>query len=66
MSLSSHIYSINYAVPEGLVSELGIPMNIQNMYFARTSPPSVHKANLDQLEKDFTTNLKSCSDEFKG
>ncbi|KAJ4715454.1 Methyltransferase-like protein [Melia azedarach] len=52
-------------VPKGLVSESGISLNKENIYIAKTSPPSVHKAYFDQFEDDFTTFLKSRSEELK-
>ncbi|KAJ0051776.1 hypothetical protein Pint_01835 [Pistacia integerrima] len=52
-------------VPEGLVSESGIPMNKQNFYIGKTSPSNVRKAYLDQFEKDFTLFLKLRSEELK-
>ncbi|EEF28055.1 Jasmonate O-methyltransferase, putative, partial [Ricinus communis] len=51
-------------VPEGLVTESGIAMNKGNICIAETSPPSVHKAYLDQFERDFTTLLKLRSEEI--
>eukprot|EP00257_Ricinus_communis_P012321 XP_002534362.2 probable caffeine synthase 3 [Ricinus communis] len=40
-----------------------IPLNKGNIYVAKTSPPSVHKAYLDQFERDFNTFLRSRSAE---
>ncbi|XP_031264796.1 probable caffeine synthase 3 [Pistacia vera] len=59
-------YSLHWLskVPEGLVSEMSIPVNIWNIFPTRTSPPGVHKAYLDQFEKDFTTFLKLRSQEL--
>ncbi|KAJ4824153.1 hypothetical protein Tsubulata_033621 [Turnera subulata] len=50
-------------VPEGLVSEFGMPMNKGNICLAKNSPQSVHKAYRDQFEKDFTSFLSSRSSE---
>ncbi|KAL7185961.1 hypothetical protein ACSBR2_027838 [Camellia fascicularis] len=50
-------------VPKGLTSELGIPLNKGNIYIAKTSPPGVCKAYLDQFEKDLTAFLRSRSEE---
>ncbi|KDP29935.1 hypothetical protein JCGZ_18504 [Jatropha curcas] len=54
-------YSIHWCsqVPEGLVSEFGIPLNKGNICIAKTSPPRVQKAYIYQFEKDFTTFLRS-------
>ncbi|KAJ6343261.1 hypothetical protein OIU76_005073 [Salix suchowensis] len=41
-----------------------IPLNKGNIYVAKTSPPGVHKAYLNQFEKDFTAFLGSRSDEM--
>ncbi|KAJ4834016.1 hypothetical protein Tsubulata_004006 [Turnera subulata] len=57
-SFSLHFLS---QVPEGLVSESGMPLNKGNICMAKTSPPSVHKALLEQFEKDFTSFLASRS-----
>ncbi|XP_031250132.1 probable caffeine synthase 4 [Pistacia vera] len=68
---SLHFIFSSYAVhwlsqvPEGLVSESGIPMNKQNFYIGKTSPSNVRKAYLDQFEKDFTLFLKLRSEELK-
>ncbi|XP_065875467.1 probable caffeine synthase 4 [Euphorbia lathyris] len=50
-------------VPDGLVSESGNPLNKGNICVAETSPQSVQKAYLDQFEKDFTSFLRSRSEE---
>jgi jasmonate O-methyltransferase len=41
-----------------------IPLNKGNIYLAKTSPPGVHKAYLNQFEKDFTAFLRSRSEEM--
>ncbi|KAJ4842875.1 hypothetical protein Tsubulata_003514 [Turnera subulata] len=51
-------------VPEGLISESGMPLNKGNICLAKTSPPSVLKAYRDQFEKDFTSFLGSRSREM--
>ncbi|XP_065867888.1 probable caffeine synthase MTL2 [Euphorbia lathyris] len=52
-------------VPEGLVSESGIPLNKGGtFYVTESSPISVQKAYRDQFEKDFTKFLKSRSIEM--
>ncbi|KAB5527740.1 hypothetical protein DKX38_021587 [Salix brachista] len=43
---------------------LEIPLNKGNIYLAKTSPPGVHKAYLNQYEKDFTAFLRSRSEEM--
>ncbi|WCJ37372.1 S-adenosyl-L-methionine-dependent methyltransferases superfamily protein [Euphorbia peplus] len=50
-------------VPNGLVTESGIPLNKGNICIAGTSPQSVLKAYLNQYEKDFTIFLRSRSEE---
>ncbi|WCJ37369.1 S-adenosyl-L-methionine-dependent methyltransferases superfamily protein [Euphorbia peplus] len=50
-------------VPDGLVTESGIPLNKGNMCIAATSPQSVLKAYLTQFEKDFTNFIRSRSEE---
>lgn len=59
-------YSLHWLsqVPEGLISEKGVPVNRGNIYPTITSPPSVHKAYLDQFEKDFTKFLTLLSEEL--
>ncbi|KDP29941.1 hypothetical protein JCGZ_18510 [Jatropha curcas] len=54
-------YSLHWCsqVPEGLVSESGIPLNRGNICIAETSPPSVQEAYKNQFEMDFTTFLRS-------
>ncbi|KAJ4715452.1 Methyltransferase-like protein [Melia azedarach] len=52
-------------VPKGLVSESGISLNKENIYIAKTCPHSVRKAYFDQFDSDFTTFLKSRSEELK-
>lgn len=39
-------------------------LNRGNIYLAKTSPLKVHKAYLDQFEKDFATFLKMRSEEM--
>ncbi|PHU23531.1 hypothetical protein BC332_08638 [Capsicum chinense] len=51
-------------VPKGLVTEYGLPLNKGNIYIAKTSPPSVHEAYLDQFQKDFTTFLSMTCEEM--
>lgn len=51
-------------VPEGLVSESGTPLNKGNIHIAETSPPGVHRAYLNQFERDFTAFLKLRSQEI--
>ncbi|KAF9669643.1 hypothetical protein SADUNF_Sadunf14G0128600 [Salix dunnii] len=41
-----------------------IPLNKGNIYLTKTSPPGVHKAYLNQFEKDFTAFLRSRSEEM--
>ncbi|XP_057965257.1 probable jasmonic acid carboxyl methyltransferase 2 [Malania oleifera] len=50
-------------VPKGLVSETGLPLNKGNICIAKTSPPAVHKAYLEQFQRDFTLFLKSRAEE---
>ncbi|KAL3523682.1 hypothetical protein ACH5RR_016516 [Cinchona calisaya] len=59
-------YSLHWLsqVPSGLVTESGIPLNKGSIYFAKTSPPHVHKAYLDQFTKDFTMFLRMHSEEL--
>ncbi|KAJ4851433.1 hypothetical protein Tsubulata_013964 [Turnera subulata] len=59
-------YSLHYLsqVPEGLISESGEPLNKGNICLSETSHPSVHKAYLDQFDKDFTSFLRSRSSEM--
>lgn len=71
MIFNSQIYPVNknilpiiVKVPEGLISEKGVPVNRGNIYPTITSPPSVHKAYLDQFEKDFTKFLSLRSEEL--
>lgn len=47
------------------MSGSGNSLNKDNIYIAKTSPPRVHKAYFDQFESDFTTFLKSRSEELK-
>ncbi|XP_050204579.1 probable jasmonic acid carboxyl methyltransferase 2 [Mercurialis annua] len=51
-------------VPEGVVSETGIPLNKGNICIAKTSPRSVHEAYSNQFVKDFTAFLVSRSEEM--
>ncbi|XP_065867447.1 3,7-dimethylxanthine N-methyltransferase 1-like [Euphorbia lathyris] len=52
-------------VPEGLVSEFGIPLHKGGIFFVNeSSPASVQKVYLDQFEKDFMKFLKSRSVEM--
>nr|UMB49613.1 salicylic acid methyltransferase [Nelumbo sp. SAMT] len=53
-------YSLHYLsrVPEGVEG------NKRNIYMAKTSPPSVFKAYLEQFERDFSVFLKSRSEEM--
>ncbi|KAJ4715455.1 Methyltransferase-like protein [Melia azedarach] len=68
---SLHFIFSSYALhwlsqaPKGLVSGSGNSLNKDNIYIAKTSPPRVHKAYFDQFESDFTTFLKSRSEELK-
>ncbi|KAF3677137.1 hypothetical protein FXO38_03941 [Capsicum annuum] len=39
-------------------------MRACNIYIAKTSPPSVHEAYLDQFQKDFTTSLSMTCEEM--
>ncbi|KAJ4849835.1 hypothetical protein Tsubulata_022894 [Turnera subulata] len=59
-------YSLHYLsqVPDGLVSESGEPLNKGDIWFAKTSHPSVRRAYLDQFEKDFSSFLRSRSSEM--
>ncbi|WCJ37209.1 S-adenosyl-L-methionine-dependent methyltransferases superfamily protein [Euphorbia peplus] len=50
-------------VPDGLVTESGTPLNKGNICIAGTSPQSVLKAYLNQFEKDFTSFIRSRSEE---
>ncbi|TXG48367.1 hypothetical protein EZV62_027661 [Acer yangbiense] len=52
-------------VPKGLVNEYGVQLNKGNIYIAKTSPPGVHKAYLDQFESDFTLFLRLRAEELK-
>ncbi|XP_065865542.1 probable caffeine synthase MTL2 [Euphorbia lathyris] len=52
-------------VPEGLVSEFGIPLTKGGIFYVtESSPRSVQKAYQDQFEKDFAKFLKSRSIEM--
>ncbi|PHT85358.1 hypothetical protein T459_07464 [Capsicum annuum] len=59
-------YSLHWLsqVPKGLVTESGLPLNKGNIYIAKTSPPSVHEAYLDQFQKDFTNFLSMRCEEM--
>ncbi|KAK2654343.1 hypothetical protein Ddye_014199 [Dipteronia dyeriana] len=52
-------YSVNWLsqAPKGMVSESGVLLNKDNIYFTKMSPPSVRQAYLDQFESDFTAFL---------
>ncbi|KAJ4835802.1 hypothetical protein Tsubulata_029236, partial [Turnera subulata] len=56
-------YSLHYLsqVPDGLVTESGMPLNKGNICLAKSSPSIVHKAYRDQFERDFTSFLRSRS-----
>ncbi|KAJ9189707.1 hypothetical protein P3X46_000965 [Hevea brasiliensis] len=56
---SSYILQWRSQVPEGLVSETGIPLNKGNIYRTKTSPTTVFKAYLNLFERDFTMFLRS-------
>ncbi|WCJ39327.1 S-adenosyl-L-methionine-dependent methyltransferases superfamily protein [Euphorbia peplus] len=52
-------------IPEGLVSECGIPLNKGGIFYVtESSPASVRKAYLDRFQKDLTKFLKSRSSEM--
>ncbi|KAF2292451.1 hypothetical protein GH714_022930 [Hevea brasiliensis] len=51
-------------VPEGLATESGIQLNKGTICLDKTSPPSVHKAYMNQFQRDFTTFLRLRSEEM--
>eukprot|EP00268_Persea_americana_P044868 TRINITY_DN4540_c0_g1_i1.p1 TRINITY_DN4540_c0_g1~~TRINITY_DN4540_c0_g1_i1.p1 ORF type:complete len:402 (-),score=79.59 TRINITY_DN4540_c0_g1_i1:131-1225(-) len=51
-------------VPEGLQSEMGLALNKENIYMAKSSPPAVFKAYLKQFQRDFSLFLKFRSEEM--
>ncbi|KAJ7965548.1 Methyltransferase-like protein [Quillaja saponaria] len=51
-------------VPEELAGEVAPVINKGNIYAAKTSPPAVHKAYLEQFQKDFKIFLRSRSEEL--
>lgn len=59
-------YSIHFLsqVPKHLVSDTGVALNKGNIYLAKTSPPGVYKAYLEQFERDFATFLRHRSEEI--
>ncbi|KAK1563720.1 hypothetical protein Q3G72_031708 [Acer saccharum] len=59
-------YSLHWLsqVPEGLISESGVPLNKKNICLTKTSPQGVCKAYLEQFEKDFTKFLKLRTEEL--
>ncbi|KAK3194008.1 hypothetical protein Dsin_025318 [Dipteronia sinensis] len=64
------IFSSNSVVwlsqaPKGLIDDTGVSLNKENIYMTKTSPPSVHKAYLDQFESDFTAFLRSRRNELQ-
>ncbi|KAM3695357.1 hypothetical protein ACJW31_07G125500 [Castanea mollissima] len=67
---SLHFVHSSYAimwlseVPKGLVSQTGEALNKGNICIAKTSPPAVFKAYLDQFQRDFTLFLKSRAEEL--
>ncbi|KAJ9169926.1 hypothetical protein P3X46_018068 [Hevea brasiliensis] len=59
-------YSLHWLsqVPEELATESGIQLNKGTICLDKTSPPSVHKAYMDQFQRDFTTFLRLRSEEM--
>nr|UMB49607.1 salicylic acid methyltransferase [Magnolia x soulangeana] len=53
-------------VPAGLERENGVALNKGNIFMAKTSPPIVLKAYLEQFQKDFLTFLKARAEEMIG
>ncbi|XP_052194065.1 probable jasmonic acid carboxyl methyltransferase 2 [Diospyros lotus] len=59
-------YSLHWRshVPEGLRTQSGSPLNKENIYISKTSPPSVREKYLDAFRKDFRLFLSSRSAEM--
>ncbi|XP_058097296.1 S-adenosyl-L-methionine:benzoic acid/salicylic acid carboxyl methyltransferase 3-like isoform X1 [Magnolia sinica] len=59
-------YSLHWLsqVPPGLENGRGGVLNKGNIYMAKTSPPAVFKAYLEQFERDFSLFLRSRSEEM--
>ncbi|XXG77275.1 hypothetical protein AAC387_Pa08g1458 [Persea americana] len=59
-------YSVHWLsqVPQGLQSDMGLPLSKGNIYMAKSSPPAVCKAYLDQFQSDFSLFLKLRSEEM--
>ncbi|XP_068661217.1 probable jasmonic acid carboxyl methyltransferase 1 [Aristolochia californica] len=51
-------------VPEGLENEEGIPINKGDIYVGKSSPPGVFESYLKQFQKDFSSFLRSRSEEI--
>lgn len=52
-----------WQVPEGLDDEKGVAMNKGNVCMAKSSPPCVFKAYLEQFQRDLSLFLKLRSEE---
>ncbi|RWR86391.1 SABATH methyltransferase 22 [Cinnamomum micranthum f. kanehirae] len=59
-------YSVHWLsqVPQGLQSDMGLPLNKGNIYMAKSSPPAVFKAYLDQFQSDLSLFLNLRSEEM--
>ncbi|TXG58458.1 hypothetical protein EZV62_016287 [Acer yangbiense] len=61
---SCFVLKKQHFVPEGLISESGVPLYKKNICLTKTSPQGVCKAYLEQFEKDFTKFLKLRTEEL--
>ncbi|MQM02794.1 hypothetical protein Taro_035556 [Colocasia esculenta] len=61
---SSYCLHFLSQVPPGLKNEAGHPLNKQNIYLSKTSPPIVCQSYVEQFRKDFTSFLKLRSQEI--